>query len=178
MRWLARALALVAAVSLTAAPAAAQPRPCLSATDAESISLVALPEILRETGRVCASTLPAGSLLRRQPRTLMARYDAEADRAWPAARSAIAKLSDPAVILLLQSDYARPMLTSLIVPMLVGRIATGDCPTLDRLATLLEPLPPRNTAGVVVTILQFLKVERARNRAAAAMVPDLPVCTR
>lgn len=161
--------------ALVATPATAQ-RPCLTASEAESIALVALPEIVLETGRVCAATLPAGSLVRRASGTFLAKYRAEADRAWPTARRAITKLSDPAVELLLQSDYARPVLTSLLVPQIVGRIATSDCPTIDRLTTLLEPLPPRNTAGIVVATLQFLKAEKAKGRANVADVPDLPVC--
>jgi hypothetical protein len=167
--------ALIASMAL-AAPAAAAP--CLTPREAETIALVALPEIVRETGRICAGRLPASSLIRRGAGPFLAKYQAAADAAWPDARIAIAKLSDPAVSMLLASDYARPVLTSLLVPLLVGRINTNDCGTIDRLTTLLEPLPPRNTAGVVVTTLQFLRAEKAKGVAAAAGVPDLPVCTR
>ena len=75
---------------------------------------------------------------------------------------------------LLQSDYARPLLVTLLVPQLVGRINPGDCATIDRLVTELAPLPPRNAAGVVVTALQFLKSEKARGK--SVEVPDLPLC--
>ncbi|MEH3037037.1 MAG: hypothetical protein PGN23_11225 [Sphingomonas adhaesiva] len=166
------AFALAAAALLAAPPALAQ-TPCLSSADAESIALVAMPEIIRDAGRVCAA-LPARSLLRRIDGPFLAKYDAEADRAWPAARTAIAKLSDPAVELLLMSDYARTMLTSIFAPQITGRIQPADCPTLDRLATLLEPLPARNTAGIVVATLQYLKAEKARGKPAS--IPDLPVC--
>ena len=168
---------LLGLVAALATPAGAQ-RPCLTAAEAEAIALVALPGILRQTGQVCAASLPATSLVRRPSGAFLAKYQAAADRAWPAARAAIAKLSDPAVELLLQSDFARPMLTTLMVPLVVGRIATSDCGTIDRMTTLLEPLPPRNTAGLIVTTLQFLKAEKARNRSAVAGLPDLPVCTR
>lgn len=168
------ALAFAVAAAL-ATPAVAAP-PCLTAREAETIALVALPDLIRETGRVCAATLPAASLVRRPSGAFIAKYQAAADRAWPDARLAIAKLSDPSVALLLQSDYARPVLTALMVPLLVGRIATSDCPTIDRFATLVEPLPARNTAGLVVTTLQFLKREKARGNGAVAALPDLPVC--
>ena len=171
-----RILALAAALAL-ATPANAAP-PCLTAREAETIALVALPDLIRETGRVCASALPASSLVRRSSGPFLAKYQTAADRAWPDARLAIAKLSDPAVALLLQSDYARPVLTALMVPLLVGRIATADCSTIDRFATLVEPLPPRNTAGLVVTTLQFLKREKAKGNGAVADLPDLPVCAR
>ncbi|WP_375270645.1 hypothetical protein [Sphingomonas sp.] len=165
-------LALATALSLIAAPAAAQ-SPCLNQAEAESIALVSMPAIIRDAGRVCAA-LPATSLLRRTSGPFLAKYDAEADRAWPAARQAIAKLSDPSVELLLMSDYARPMLTSLFAPQITGRLQARDCPTLDRLVTLLEPLPARNTAGIVVATLQYIKAEHARG--AMRDAPDLPIC--
>ena len=132
-----------------------------------------MPAIIRDAGRVCAA-LPATSLLRRTSGPFIAKYDAEADRAWPAARQAIAKLSDPSVELLLMSDYARPMLTSLFAPQITGRLQARDCRTLDRLVTLLEPLPARNTAGIVVATLQYIKAEHARG--AMREAPDLPIC--
>jgi hypothetical protein len=165
-------LAIAAALLLGAAPAAAQ-TPCLTAADAEAIATVAMPEIIRDAGRVCAA-LPAGSLLRRQDGPFIEKYEREADRAWPTARTAIAKLSDPAVELLLLSEYARPMLTSLFAPQITGRIRPDDCPTLDRMVALLEPLPARNTAGIVVATLQYLKSEKARGKQTS--IPDLPVC--
>ncbi|MDF2493371.1 MAG: hypothetical protein K0S66_305 [Sphingomonas sp.] len=149
---------------------------CLSAAEAEAITAVAFPDIILETGRVC-TTLPASSIIRRTSGPFLTRYQAEADRAWPAAQQAIAKLSDPRVsLLLLQSDYARPLITSLIAPMVVGQIQQTDCGTIDRIVTLLEPLPARNTAGIVVATLQHLKAEKARGAASVANIPDLPVC--
>lgn len=167
---IAAAFALLAAIQ---SPAQAAP-PCLSAPEAESLALIALPDILRETGRVCATRLSATSPIRRADGPFIARYQAAADAAWPAAQLAIAKLSDPAVSLLLQSDYARPVLTTLVVPLIVGRIAVRDCATIDRMVTLLAPLPPRNAAGVVVTTLQYLRAEKSRGDAVA--VPNLPLC--
>lgn len=162
-------------LTLVAMPtAAAAQTPCLTTSDAEAIALVAMPDIIRETGRVCTA-LPAASLVRRPSSTFLARYETAADAAWPAARAAIVKLSDPAVDMLLQSDYARPLLTSLLAPQIVGRVQPADCPTIDRLVTLLEPLPARNTAGIIVATLQYLKTRKARGKQVAA-VPDLPVC--
>jgi hypothetical protein len=170
-----RVLAAVAALLATTTGAVAQTS-CLTTGEAESITLVAFPDIIRETGRVCTA-LPASSLVRRQSGAFIQRFEGEADRAWPAARAAIAKLSDPRVsLLLLQSDYARPLITSLIAPMVVGRVQPSDCGTIDRIVTLLEPLPPRNVAGIVVAAVQHLKAEQARGNTVAG-VPDLPVCS-
>lgn len=165
-------LLLIAAALSSGTPAS--PSACLTTSEAEAVTLVALPEIIRETGKVCSARLPQTATVRQANGPLLTRYQAEADRAWPAARGALAKLSDPNAAMLLQSDFARPVLVTLLVPQLVGRIDPADCGTLDHLVTLLAPLPPRNTAGVVVTTLAWLKAERAKGKAAA--VPDLPLC--
>jgi hypothetical protein len=168
-----RALLTLALVATATAPVAAQTA-CITTPEAEAMTLVALPDVIRQTGIVCAGRLPAGSLIRDPSSRLVSRYAAEAERAWPVARGAIVKLSDPAVDIMLDSEFARPLLTSLLVPMLVGRIAPADCGTIDRLVALLEPLPPRNTAGIVVATLQYLKAEKAKG--GRVSVPDLPLC--
>lgn len=165
--------ALLGVAALVATPAAAAPQ-CLTAPEAESLALVAMPEIIRETGTTCIDRLPPASLVRQTRGPFIDRFDAAANRAWPDARAAIVKLSDPMVETLLQSDYARPLLVALIVPQLVGRINTDDCAMIDRFVTELAPLPPRNAAGVIVTALQYLKSEKARGKPIA--VPDLPLC--
>lgn len=151
--------------------ALAAPRPCLTEAEAQAVALVALPEIIRQTGVACAGELPATSLLRRARSPLLDRYDAEADRAWPAARAAMVKLSNPEAEALLGSQFARPLLTTLAAPLIVGRVATKDCGTIDRLVTLLAPLPPRNAAGVIVTTLRHLQARGERDVAALPLCP-------
>jgi len=165
--------ALLAATLLQATPVAAQA--CVTTPEAEALALVVLPEVIRHAGTVCAPRLPATSLVRRTESPLLARYDAAAETAWPTARGAIVKLSDPAMDALLQSSYARPLLVTLVAPMVVGRIALEDCGMIDRLVTQLEPLPPRNTAGVLVTALHYLRAEQAKGKPIA--IPELPLCT-
>lgn len=164
-----KALMLAAAL---AAPS--PPPPCLTQADAEAVSLVALPEIIRQTGVACAAALPATSLLRRPRSAMLARYDAEAERSWPAARGAVVKLSGPSAEALLGSDFARPLLTTLIAPLIVGRVATRDCGTIDRLVAALEPLPPRNTASALVTAIAWLRTRKPG--AGANPVAGLPLC--
>lgn len=167
------AVKLLAMLAAVAAPVQAQ-RPCLVPAEAEALATVALPDIIRQSGVRCAGALPATSLLRRANSPLLGRYNAEADRAWPAARGALVKLSDPAVAGLLDSELARPVLLTLVTPQIVGRINVKDCGTLDRLATLLEPLPPGNVAGVVVTALRHAQA----NRRPGDTAPQLPLCLK
>jgi hypothetical protein len=171
-----RLLALLLGTSMVATPAAAQPLRCLQPQEAETLALVALPDILRETVRTCATTLPPSSFVRANSAPLIAKYQVEADRAWPAAQKALLKLSDPMIEPLLNTQIARQMLTALAVSQIVGRIDVADCTTIDRLAALLQPLPPRNTAGLIVTSLQYLKARKATGGKGAKGVPDLPIC--
>ena len=158
---------------LLAAPPPA--RACLTQGEAESAVLVAMPELLRQTGSICSGQLPASSLVRLSTSPLLSRYQIEADRAWPAARAALVKLSDPQADALLDSQFARPLLLTLVVPLITERIATTDCRTIDRLVTALEPLPPRNTAAAVVTAIGYFATRKpmagARNQLAG-----LPLC--
>ena len=165
--------ALIAAVALLASPAQAQTR-CVTTPEAEAMTLVALPDIIQQTGIICAARLPSSSLLRRTDSDFLGKYQLAADRAWSSARAAIVKLSDPMIDSLLQSDFARPLLTAALAPVLVGRINPADCATIDRFVTQLAPLPPQNTAGVIVTTLRYFKAEKAKGKAIA--VPDLPLC--
>lgn len=165
-----KALLLVAAL---AAPP--PPRACLTMPEAETLVTVALPDVLRGTATRCAPKLSAASPLRRSDGELMRRYDRAADAAWPAARAAIVKLSDPMASALLQSDYARPVLGSIVGPMIAARLPIDDCATVDRLVTLLAPLPPANVAGLVV-----VAADRARRPRPAAgrsnPAASLPLC--
>lgn len=160
---------------LLIATQAQPPRACLTTPEAEALATVALPAVLRETGERCAAKLPAASPLRQADGALLRRYDQAADAAWPAARAAIVKLSDPAMNLLLQSDYARPLITSVAAPLVAGRIGLDDCATVDRVVTLLAPLPPRNVAALAV-----IAANRARRvkpvAGASNPVASLPLC--
>ena len=154
--------------------AMAAPRPCLTEVEAQAVALVALPEVIRQTGVLCASSLPAGALLSRPQSPMLVRYAAEAERAWPAARDALVKLSGPEANALLGSQFARPLLTTLVAPLIVARAKRGDCAKFNRLVTALEPLPPRNTASVLVTALGWM--QERKPRAGDEQIPMLPLC--
>src|SRR3546814_17342951 len=79
------ALALIATSS-----AAAAATPCVTTAEAESIALVAMPEIIRQTGQACAAVLPATALIRQTSGPSLAQYDSAANRAWPPAQAALA----------------------------------------------------------------------------------------
>lgn len=163
-------------LSLGATPAAAQTvTSCVTGPEAESITLVAMPEIIRQVGEICRAQLPATALVRQTSGAFLNKYQIEADRAWPAARAALGRVGGPEIDGLLQSDFTRPLLTSLLAPALVGNVESKDCPQIERMATLLQPLPARNTAGLVVSVLQMVKEKQGR-ASSSGQTLDLPIC--
>lgn len=156
----------------TAATAADAAKPCLTEAEAEAITLVALPELIRGTGIACAATLPPNALLRQPSSALVGKYQAAADASWPAARTALAKVSPPEIASVLQTDYARPMLTGMLSGALVGKVNTSNCVPIDRAINLLAPLPPQNTAAIVVMFFQLVSADKAKK----AEPSPLPIC--
>ena len=173
-----KSLAALSALALIAtSTGAAAATPCLTTAEAESIALVAMPEIIRQTGQACATALPPSALTRQTSGPFIAKYETAADRAWPAARAALGKVAGPDMAPLLQSEFTRPLLTSLLAPALVGQIAVQDCPEIDHMVTLLGPLPPRNAAGLVVSTLQLIREKQAAGMLDASLPTlDLPLC--
>lgn len=168
---LAGALMALAAAAVATSPAAAA-APCLSTDEAEALVLAVAPDLIRQTGVQCATELPPNALLRRPSSSFLSRFQAEADSAWPRARTALAKLAGPDVQPLLESGFARTLLGSLVAPLL--QVQTGDCGAVNRLVTLLEPLPPRNAAAVVVTVVQLSEADRQKR---GLRPSGLPICT-
>lgn len=164
------AFAALAGLSANAAQAAT---PCVTTPEATSIALVAMPEAIRQVGRVCASQLPAASLLRQTNGGFLSRYQAEADRAWPAARAALSRVAGPDIAPLLQSDFTRPMLVSLLAPALTDFVQPKDCADLDRIVTLAQPLPPQNAAGLIVATLKLTRDKQAQF---GNQTLDIPIC--
>lgn len=157
----AAALLWLGAGSATAAQMKVQS--CIPAPAAEALFLSIAPEALRKVGQICAPSLPPGATLRRSPIPMVGRYAAEADAAWPAARGALAAIVGRDAEGLLDSDLARPLVTTMATELIAKDIAARDCPAIDRILTLVEPLPPRNAAGLIVTILQVSQKETGRN---------------
>ncbi|HEU4960046.1 MAG TPA: hypothetical protein VFT56_06530 [Sphingomonas sp.] len=167
------ALAALALAGLSASAAAQTATPCVTTPEATSIALVAMPAAIRQVGQICAAQLPATSLLRQPGSAFLVRYQAEADRAWPAARAALARVAGPDIAPLLQSDFTRPMLVSLLAPALTDFVQPRDCADLDHIVTLAQPLPPRNAAGLIVAALKLTRDKQAQF---GNQTLDIPIC--
>ncbi len=124
--------------------------PCVTSAEAEALVLFVAPDLIRQTGLRCQAVLPSSALVRQASGPLLAKYEAETERAWPRVRSALAKLVGEQGAGLLDSSLAQPLVGSLVAPMLVGTLKPGDCATVERAVGLVQALPPRNVAALVV----------------------------
>lgn len=164
--------ALTLAALAAPVAATAQTNACLTPREGEAVLLYLAPDLLAQATRTCAPVLGASAYLRRNP-DLGRRYmDASAD-AWPTARAGIAKVAGPDVAPLLDSAFAAPAVSSLVAPLVAQEIKAADCPQIDRILSLVAPLPPQNIAGIAVA---FLQLANDRDRKAGRRSP-LPICT-
>ena len=136
--------------------------------------LAVAPDLITQTGVACSTALPATALVRQTDSRLLSRYRAEADVAWGRASGALTKIVPPEAQPFLQSGTSRVLLGSILAPAVTGKIKPADCPSIERIVTLLEPLPPRNAAALLVTIIQLNDADRAKT--AGARPSGLPIC--
>jgi hypothetical protein len=146
---------LAAAALLTATTAQAQSSACIPQPEAEALFLALAPTLIETVATTCAPVLPANALLRRPTAQLTAKYAAESDAAWPRAKEGLRKLAGPDAGPLIDSELARPMVMSIVAPMLAKDLKTKDCPNIDRILTLIDPLPARNTAALAVALMDM-----------------------
>ena len=149
--------------------------PCVPLEKAEAVVTTMAPELLRATAGVCAPNLPDGAYLRRPIERLTEKYVGAGDAAWPAARAALAGLLPRDARTILDSELARPLLAGLVAPLLTKQIKPRDCADIDRLLALLDPLPARNTAALIVTIVELSRRGRApSDKAPFTICPPKP----
>lgn len=146
---------ITAAALLAASTTQAQAPACIPQREAEALFLALAPAMIGSVAATCAAALPPGALLRRPAGQLTAKYAGPADAAWPTAREGLRKLLGPDAAPMMDSEMAKPMITAMIAPLLAKEVKAKDCPHIDRILTLIDPLPARNTAGLLVAILDI-----------------------
>ncbi|MFC3580717.1 hypothetical protein [Sphingomonas hylomeconis] len=142
------AASLWLALAATTAQAAT---PCLTQPEAEGLVITLLPDMLDAVGQGCAASLPPEATLRAGLQPLVARYRADGPAVLPQTKTAFAKLIGQGVEGV-DPDLMRPVITAMIAPMLAKEIKPADCPKVERMVTLIGPLPARNVAGIAVLL--------------------------
>jgi hypothetical protein len=142
------AVALWVGMAATTAQAV-EAKPCLTEAEAQAVFLAVAPDVVRSVAQKCGPSLPAEATLKGGMSSFLAPYDAAAATSWPQAMPAIAKMAGPDMKGL-DPAAMKPLIGPLIGGMAADKLTPKDCVTIDRVVTLLAPLPPANVAGLVV----------------------------
>lgn len=160
-------IAAVLAACTLAMPALAVPL-CIERGDAEDLIAFVLPSLVDIAGATCGATLPAGSPLAAGS-GLAARYRAEAESAWPGAKSAVGRLTDKSLLALLDDKALRKLLGETVADKIGRQITIASCASIDQLMTGLAPLPARNVARVIVALVDL--AGRTKERSPLRLCP-------
>lgn len=160
-------VACLALVALAATPARAADA-CVPEVEAEALVLTLAPAAIASAATVCAPALPATAFLRTRTAQLSAKFAVEADRAWPQARAALKRIAGPDSSALLDSDLARPMAGAMFAPLIVKDLKPAHCPRLSKVLGLMEPLPARNAAALLVAGFEIAQTARRTDQPRAA----------
>lgn len=150
---MATALALLPGPIVSSAHAAEPP--CLTATEFTALASYGLPSMITGATQRCAAALPADAWLKRNGAQLSARYASAKPRAWPGAKLAFMKLGSNGgkeavdIFKTLPDTTLQQMVDGLIEGMIGQQLPVERCGTIDRVVSLLSPLPPENTAELI-----------------------------
>jgi hypothetical protein len=144
--------------------------PCLTESEGQSLVLVALPDILDAVGKACATALPPQATLRAGLPALVARYRVDGDATWRSAKPVITRLAGDQ-LKGVDPDMLRPMIGTLLGPLAAKDVKPGDCPRIDKITTLLAPLPIASTAALVVQLFE-LGSEHSKKRTPFSICAD------
>ena len=165
-------IALWAGMAATTAQAA-ETKPCLTEAEAQSVFLAVAPDVVRAVATKCAPSLPNTAMLRNGLAAFIAPYDAAAANAWPQALPAIGKMAgaetkgvEPAAL--------KPLIGPMVGAMASDTLKPADCQTIDRVLSLVAPLPPANVAGLAALAASGAKGKGPFSICPAA-VPAAPI---
>lgn len=148
----------VLAISILLLPGAAVGQSgtaCLTSSEAEALVTYGLPSAIRAMTTKCAAVLPATTALVQSGPIIAARYQSDADRAWPVARVAFDKVSGLQLTGLLGEPGAKGLVDAAFGAGLAEKVKPADCSKVDRMINILEPLPARNMAMLITALMEF-----------------------
>ncbi len=152
-----RLLAAVAIATIPAPSLAQTAKPCLTPAEFSSLATYGLPSIIKGVSERCGPTLRAGGWLPRNAGQLAARYSQAKPAAWPGARAAFFKFSGSAgagreisgAFRNMPDENLQPIVDGLIEGLISQQVPLERCSTIDRVISLVAPLPPQNTAELI-----------------------------
>lgn len=159
MRALFRVAALATLTMALPAQAAQQAASqCLTEPELRSLARFALPGALNGLVGKCSATLTPESFMRKDGLSLVSRYNAGKQAAWPSAKTALFRMGGTdadtmKMIRQLPDEALQPFVDGLIGNLVSDQIKPDQCAIADRMMRLLAPLPPENMAELVSTIV-------------------------
>lgn len=149
------AAAAIIALLNTASLHAAEAKQCIPPETAESLVTYVLPSALGAVRTKCMNSLPTTAALLQTDSAQMQKYEEASLKAWPEAATAIRSMVGQDLPENMEMDALRPFLDAMIPAMLAQEIKTQDCPTIDKVYGLLEPMPTENLASLTVMLAQL-----------------------
>lgn len=146
------------AMALTPLPALAQG--CITEGEVGAMVRYATPAMIQSAQTQCAGQQTTG-YLSRQGGELLARYAADQDSIWPAAKSGLLKFveeegADGGMDLSrLPDDALRPFVDAVIIEMISAEFPVEDCRKVEKLVEALAPLDPSEMGTLVGAIFSI-----------------------
>lgn len=161
--------------------AAAQEPACLTEREVTSLVTYALPVVMDGAMKACRPALSPQGYFATQGSSLVQRYAARKDGAWPEAKAALVKLGGndnklKDLVSSLSDEALQPFAEGMVSALVTKGIKPGQCKAIERATRLLAPLPPENTAELVTFILVLADKPKVRGAVGATKKSDLPIC--
>lgn len=163
-----RGLAAAAAATLALQPTIASAQQgCITETEVSAIAIYSLPGLVESVRLRCNGQLSANGYLARRGDSLIARYAALQNGAWPRAKSGMLKVmarkaGNPQnrqnldMIGTLPDNAVRPLVDALIVQELSPKIDVKHCGSIERMIEIASPIDPEiagSLLGVIAGIV-------------------------
>lgn len=171
-----KGLAAVAAMALAVQPAVASAQQnCLTENEVSAIAVYSLPSLVQSVRLRCNGQLAQSGYLARRGDSLIARYAALQNGAWPRARSGMLKVMSRKsgtgqnrqnldMITSLPDNAVRPLVDALIVQELSPKIDVKHCGRIERMIEIASPIDPEIAGSLLGVVAGIVNHE------------ELPVC--
>ena len=133
--------------------AAAQTATCLNDEEADGLVTFALPTLIRGVAQQCIKSLPATAPLVQAGSVAAARYQFDADKAWPIARTAFDKVAGLPIASFAGEGGVKALVQQGFANAISQEMNAEDCAIADALINILQPLPARNMAMLITTLI-------------------------
>jgi hypothetical protein len=156
---------LIAAAVVTLSAPKPGPHPCLTEAQVQDLTLFALPPLLDAMATKCGPFLPANGYLLNGGRALSKQVAAESAGRWAATSTALSTIAEDKFPKELSETTARGLVHDLAASKMLGKAGPDECARINRLGELLSPLPPRNLAGIFVSVAELVKDDKGKSPA-------------